>query len=169
MLSTDFKEFIELLNFTQVEYMVVGGYALASYGHPRFTGDIDIWVNPTPVNIEKLMGVLGTFGFASLGLKESDFLVPEAVVQLGYPPARIDLLTAIDGVSFSDCYVRRSLTKTDGIEMSVIDMADFKINKQATGRHKDLADLEVLNSTQSIGMAAEVAHGSCTDLPSARK
>jgi hypothetical protein len=146
VLNTDFKEFIELLNSTQVEYMVVGGYALASYGHPRFTGDIDIWVRPSPSNIQKLIGVLGAFGFASLGLKESDFLVPEAVIQLGYPPARIDLLTAIDGVSFSDCYARRSLTKTDDLEMSVIDIADFKINKLATGRHKDLADLEVLNS-----------------------
>ncbi len=149
MLSTDFKEFIELLNCAEVEYMVVGGYALASYGHPRFTGDIDIWVNPTPANVEKLLGVLGTFGFASLGLKESDFLVPEAVIQLGYPPARIDLLTAIDGVAFSDCYARKSVTQTDGIEMLVIDIADFKINKLAAGRHKDLADLEVLNSTAS--------------------
>ncbi|MDI9333201.1 MAG: hypothetical protein QM533_02370 [Cytophagales bacterium] len=148
MLSTDFKEFIELLNFTQVEYMVVGGYALASYGHPRFTGDIDIWVNPSPPNIQKLIDVLGTFGFASLGLKESDFLVPEAVIQLGYPPARIDLLTAIDGVTFLDCFARRNLTEIDNIEISVIDVNDFKINKQATGRHKDLADLEVLNSTK---------------------
>jgi hypothetical protein len=150
MLSTDFKEFIELLNCTQTEYMVVGGYALASYGHPRFTGDIDIWVNPTVTNIEKLLGVLGTFGFASLGLKESDFLEPEAMIQLGYPPARIDLLTAIDGVTFTDCYSRRSVTQTDGIEMFVIDIADFKINKLAAGRHKDLADLEMLNSTKSL-------------------
>jgi hypothetical protein len=144
MLSTDFKEFIELLNSAQVEYMVVGGYALASYGHPRFTGDIDIWVNPTSSNIEKLIGVLGTFGFASLGLKESDFLVPQAVIQLGYPPARIDLLTAIDGVSFADCYLRKSVTQADGIEMAVINIADFKKNKLASGRHKDLADLEAL-------------------------
>ena len=91
MLSTDFKEFIELLNFTQVEYMVVGGYALASYGHPRFTDDIDIWVNPLPSNIQKLIGVLDTFGFASLGLRESDFLMPEAVIQLGYPPTQGDV------------------------------------------------------------------------------
>jgi hypothetical protein len=90
VLNTDFKEFIELLNSTRVEYLVVGGYALASYGHPRFTGDIDIWVNPLPANIRKLLDVLGAFGFASLGLNESDFLVPEAVIQLGYPPTRID-------------------------------------------------------------------------------
>lgn len=146
MLSTDFKEFIELLNCTQVEYMVVGGYALASYGHPRFTGDIDIWVNPTLPNIQNLISVLSAFGFASLGLKERDFLEPEAIIQLGYPPARIDLLTAIDGVTFADCYARKGSISTDGIEMSILDIADFRINKLAAGRHKDLADLEALNA-----------------------
>ena len=146
MLSTDFKEFLELLNSTNVEYMVVGGYALASYGHPRYTGDIDVWVNQTKPNINKLIDALNAFGFASLGLKESDFLEHEAVVQLGYPPTRIDLLTAIDGVLFADCFERKSMATIDGIDIAVIDIDDFKTNKLAAGRMKDLADLESLNT-----------------------
>jgi hypothetical protein len=127
MLSTDFKEFIELLNSTQVEYMLVGGYALATYGHPRYTGDMDVWVKPEADNVERLLLVLSAFGFASVGLKKADFMEPEAVVQLGYPPARIDLLTAIDGVT-----------------IPVIHIQDFRTNKIAAGRHKDLADLEAI-------------------------
>lgn len=80
--------------------MVVGGYALAAYGHPRYTGDLDIWVRCTPANSAKLLVALRQFGFGALGLAESDFLVPGSVVQLGYPPARIDILTSIDGVDF---------------------------------------------------------------------
>jgi hypothetical protein len=126
--------------------MVVGGYALASYGHPRYTGDIDVWVNQTKPNINKLIDALNAFGFASLGLKESDFLEYEAVVQLGYPPTRIDLLTAIDGVLFADCFERKSMATIDGIDIAVIDIDDFKTNKLAAGRMKDLADLESLNT-----------------------
>src|SRR5580693_7438002 len=100
MLNKDFKEFVELLNANGVEYLVVGGYALAAHGHPRATGDIDFWVGKAPGNIAKLLDVLAAFGFASLGLAESDFLKEDAVIQLGHPPARIDLMTSIDGVLF---------------------------------------------------------------------
>jgi hypothetical protein len=144
MLSTDFKEFVELLNSTQVEYLLVGGYALATYGHPRYTGDMDVWVNPARDNVEKLLLVLSAFGFASVGLKAADFLEPEAVVQLGYPPARIDLLTAIDGVSFETCFQRKTIVTMDGVSIAVLHVHDFRTNKLATGRHKDLADLEAI-------------------------
>ena len=146
MLSTDFKEFIELLNSTQVEYMLVGGYALATYGHPRYTGDMDVWVKPEAKNIERLLLVLSAFGFASVGLKESDFMQPEAVVQLGYPPARIDLLTAIDGVAFDVCFERKMTVEIDGVMIPVIHIQDFRANKMAAGRHKDLADLEAIKN-----------------------
>ena len=144
MLNKDFKEFAELLNSTGVEYLVVGGYALAAHGHPRYTGDLDIWVRQERDNIARLLDVLAAFGFGSLGLKEDDFLQPEAVIQLGYPPARIDLLTAIDGVTFETCFPRRLLMQVGGITLPIIDLANFRSNKLASGRAKDLADLESL-------------------------
>ena len=150
MLDKDFREFVELLNSTNVEYLLVGGYALAAHGHPRYTGDIDFWVNPTPANATRLMSALTQFGFGSVGLSESDFLKPDAVVQLGYPPARIDLLTAIDGVSFDDCYARRRQVDLAGVEIALIDVDDLRANKRAAGRPKDLADLDSLDSDGTV-------------------
>ena len=144
MLNKDFKEFVELLNSTGVEYLLVGGYALAAHGHPRYTGDIDIWVNPTPPNVSRLLEALRRFGFGSLGLTAADFMQPQAVIQLGYPPARIDLLTAIDGVEFDECYRRRVSMRVDDVDLCVIHLVDFRANKLAAGRAKDLADLEEL-------------------------
>lgn len=113
MLNKDFKEFVALLNSNELEYLVVGGYALAAHGHPRYTGDLDIWVNPAPGNITRLLKALNEFGFGSVGLTDADFQQPGAMVQLGYPPARIDLLTAIDGVQFAHCYPRRQMEPED--------------------------------------------------------
>lgn len=95
MLNKDFKEFVELLNSAGVEYLIVGAYALAAHGHPRYTGDIDIWIRRSKDNVTKILKVLEEFGFGSLGLAQEDFSKPDAVIQLGYPPARIDLLTSI--------------------------------------------------------------------------
>jgi hypothetical protein len=149
MLTSDFKEFAELLNLNQVEYLVVGGYALAVYGHPRYTGDLDFWVGRHPANAKKLLAVLNQFGFGTLGIQESDFTGANQVLQLGFPPGRIDLLTSIDGVAFDDCYARRLTLTIDGIELRFIAIDDFKANKLAVGRHQDLADLETLNRLQS--------------------
>ena len=104
MLNKDFKEFIESLRLNAVDFLIVGAHALAAHGRPRYTGDIDIWVRPERDNLARLITALEAFGFASLGVSIEDFWVPEAMVQLGYPPARIDLLTAIDGVSFDECF-----------------------------------------------------------------
>ncbi|MFO1226300.1 hypothetical protein [Roseateles sp.] len=144
MLNRDFKEFAELLNAHGVEYLLVGGYALAAHGHPRYTGDIDFWVRPDAQNIERLLLSLQAFGFASLGLTAADF-GPDTVVQLGQPPRRIDLLTAIDGVEFEACWARREQVDVAGLPLYVIALDDFKTNKRATGRMKDLADLESLD------------------------
>jgi len=144
MLNKDFKEFITLLNSTGVEYLVVGGYALAVHGHPRYTGNIDFWIRPSAENIQRVLDALDAFGFGGLGLKPSDFLTPEAVVQLGYPPARIDLLTAIDGVAFDDCYPKRLTVELGDIQLPIIDLESFKANKLASARPKDLADLSEL-------------------------
>ena len=146
MLNTDFKEFLNLLSAHRVEYLIVGGYALAAYGHPRYTGDIDVWLNPVEANIERLTSVLDIFGFGSLGIKCADLLQPEAVIQLGYPPARIDLLSSIDGVAFSDAYSHRLNIVFGGVALPVISVAHFKANKLIVGRIKDLADIEALSA-----------------------
>lgn len=143
MLNSDFKEFAELLNANGVEYLVVGGYALAAHGHPRYTGDIDFWISNDVSNIERLLQALHEFGFGSLGLTASDFLA-DTIVQLGRPPRRIDLLTGIDGVVFADCWGRRETLTVDGLNLNLIGLEDFKTNKRSAGRPKDLADLAAL-------------------------
>lgn len=145
MLTSDFKEFAELLNSNGVEYLVVGGYALAAYGHPRYTGDLDFWIGSDGANADRVLAALSQFGFGGLGITKEDLTAPNRVVQLGYPPRRIDLLTSIDGVDFADCYPRRMTVPVDGVALNFISLADFKTNKKAVGRHRDLADLEALD------------------------
>lgn len=147
MLNPDFKEFAELLNAHRVDYLVVGGYALAAHGHPRYTGDIDFWLDRSPKNVERLLAALNEFGFGALGLRAEDF-GPDAVIQLGQPPRRIDLLMGIDGVEFGDCHARREVITLDGLPLNFIGLEDFKTNKRATGRHKDLADLDALDDKE---------------------
>ena len=144
MISKDFKEFAELLNAHGVEYMVVGGYALMAHGQPRYTGDIDFWINPATLNVARLLTCLQQFGFGSLGLTSSDFAADNTVIQLGFPPARIDLMTHIDGVQFAAAFAQRKIVALDGVELNVLTLTDFVTNKRATGRLKDLADLEAL-------------------------
>jgi hypothetical protein len=146
VLNSDFKEFIQSLNNNQVRYLVIGGYAVALHGYPRYTKDIDIWVEMTPDNAENMVKALAEFGFASVNLQADDFLVPDQVIQLGYPPNRIDLITTPDGVDFESCYRSRLETEIGGVTVSFIDLENLKINKQASGRLQDLADLENLDS-----------------------
>lgn len=144
MLSKDFKEFVELLNSNAVEYLIVGGYALAVHGQPRYTGDLDIWLGTDVQNVERVLKALSQFGFGSCGLTAADFQEPGAMIQLGYPPVRIDLLTAIDGVAFADAYPRRQMVSVAGLRLPVLSLGDFKTNKRASGRPKDIADLDAL-------------------------
>ena len=144
MFNQDFKEFIESLNANHVRYLIVGGYAVALHGHPRYTKDLDIWVESNRDNAKALILALEQFGMGSLGLVEEDFLISDQVVQLGYPPNRIDILSSIPGVEFSECYVRRIEISLDGVKVSFIDLEGLKQNKKASGRIQDLADLENL-------------------------
>ena len=144
MLGKDFKEFIELLNENNVKYLVVGGYAVALHGHPRYTKDFDIWIELSSGNAEKILNVLENFGFGSLGLKTDDFLTQDQVIQLGYPPNRIDLLTTLKGVNFEDCYESKVQIKIQDTQINFIDIENLKKNKRATGRSQDLADVENL-------------------------
>lgn len=140
-LSPDFKEFVQLLNAHDVKYLVVGGYAVALHGYPRNTKDIDIWLWLNASNAEKLLQALDEFGFGSLGLTTEDFLVPDQIIQLGYPPARIDLITTLPGVEFADCYASRLEIQVENTTVNFIDLENLKRNKRASGRPQDIADL----------------------------
>jgi hypothetical protein len=145
----DFIDFVELLNIHKVEYMVVGAHALAFHGRPRHTGDLDIWIKPSAENAEKMVMMLKDFGFGSLGLTKDDFLVENNVTQLGYPPLRIDILNAISGVDFDEAYKSKVDGDVDDLKISYISIMDFIANKQATGRAKDLGDIQALNKRKS--------------------
>jgi hypothetical protein len=121
MLNQDFKEFIQFLNDNHVRYLIVGGYAVAVHGHPCYTKDIDIWIEINPENAANLLRALEQFGFGSLGLQLQDFLSPNQIIQLGYPPNRIDFLTSIDGVNFAECCPSRLEINIDNIIVNFID------------------------------------------------
>ncbi len=144
MLNSDFKEFIRLLNDNQVKYLVIGGYAVAVHGHPRYTKDIDIWIEMSSENADKLLTALNQFGFGSLGLSPQDFQSPDQIIQLGYPPNRIDLITTPDGIDFKTCYTSKLEIIINDTPVQFIDLNNLKKNKKASGRLQDLADLENL-------------------------
>jgi hypothetical protein len=144
MFEPDFIDFIVFLNLHKVEYMIVGAHALAYHGRPRHTGDLDIWIKPSQENADKMLLVIADFGFESLRLKSEDFIKDNYVTQLGYPPLRIDILNSISGVHFDEAYSKRILSEFDEIEIPFISLQDFIINKKASGRNKDLGDLDLL-------------------------
>ena len=144
ILSPDFKDFFSSLNGRSVRYLVVGGYAVALHGHPRYTKDIDVWIGLDDENAARLIRAIEDFGFGSLGLKEEDFLVPDQIMQLGYPPSRIDIITTLPGVVFDECYTERLAVAVDELTINFIDLENLKDNKRASGRYQDLADLENL-------------------------
>lgn len=143
-LSRDFREFIASLNAHDVRYLVVGGYAVALHGYPRFTKDLDIWLWLEAENAAKAVQALADFGFAALDITADDFLVADQIIQLGYPPNRIDLITTLPGVEFASCFEQREVVMVDGIPVNFIDRESLKRNKRASGRLQDLADLENL-------------------------
>ncbi len=143
-LDKNLREFIALLNSRGVEYLIVGGHAVAFHGHPRFTADIDFFVAISPATAAKLIEVLNAFGFGSLGLKPDDFLEQDSIIQLGYPPNRIDIVTGINAVTFTDAWKRRVAGTLDGIPVQFIDKDLLLKNKRAAGRPKDLADADAL-------------------------
>lgn len=140
----DFKELLELFNGHKVEYMIVGAYALAFHGAPRFTGDIDILVRPFPENAQKILSALTDFGFGSLNLTVDDFQKLNYVVQLGSPPVRIDIVTSITGVTWEEAAVGKQAGLYGDVPVFFLGREQYIANKRATGRKKDLADLEAL-------------------------
>ncbi|MEM9186466.1 MAG: DUF6036 family nucleotidyltransferase [Planctomycetota bacterium] len=143
-LPADFKEFFELLNSEKVEYLLVGGFAVALHGYVRSTSDIDAWVAATEENAPKVVTVLRRFGFSHDSAKESMFKQEGKVFQIGLPPMRIDLLTKVSGVDFATAYSRREAKSVGNLTLQVISLEDLRANKLASGRNKDLADLDNL-------------------------
>ncbi len=143
-MQQDFKELLVLFNEHKVAYVIVGGYALAFYGAPRYTGDIDIFVKPDAENAIRILNALDDFGFGTVGLKEDDFKNPNKVIQLGFPPTRIDIITSISGVSWDEALKGRALGDYGDIPVYYIGKNHYILNKRAAGRKKDLADLEAL-------------------------
>lgn len=144
-IQSDFRELLELFNAHKVEYVIVGGYALAFHGAPRFTGDIDLFVNSDRENAKKILQALKQFGFESLELSEEDFACPDRVIQLGVPPVRIDIMTSLTGVSWPQVAANKVSSSYGKTQVYFIAKEDFISNKKALGRKKDLADIEGLN------------------------
>jgi hypothetical protein len=143
-LPRDFKDFLQLLNSAGVEYLLVGGYAVGVHGYPRTTGDLDIWVAANSTNADKITRVLLEFGFSAETVKPEMFTKADQVVRMGVPPVAIDIITSASGVDFTECYAHRQIRTIDGVTIPVISPNDLKANKQASGRPKDLDDLENL-------------------------
>lgn len=144
-LPDDFREFLKLCNRRRVKYLLIGGYAVGCYGYPRATADMDVWVEASAKNAVRLVKVLKEFGFGVKELSEELFLRPGAIVRLGVPPMRLEIMTDISGVTFAECYQARNAIRLDGIRIQIISRVDLKKNKQSSGRPKDLDDLEHLD------------------------
>lgn len=143
-LPNDFKEFLRLLRARGVEYLVVGGWAVIYHGYPRATDDLDIWIAVSPTNAERIVNVFREFGFDVPELSADLFLKDDSLIRIGVEPVRIEVMTSISGVNFEDCYSRRLETELNEEPVSLINLRHLRQNKEASGRLKDLSDLENL-------------------------
>jgi hypothetical protein len=148
-LPPDFKEFLSLLHGHHVKYLLVGGYAVAAHGYPRFTGDLDLWIQTSAENAEKVLRVCREFGFDVPNLRIELFTDPKQMTRMGHPPVRIEILNSVSGLEFEDAWDHRVIRQLDGISVSLISLSDLRTNKLASGRLKDLADLE--NLPEDVG------------------
>ena len=146
-LHIDFRDLLASFLKHEVEFLVVGGYALAAYGVPRATGDLDLFVLPTAENARRIVNALADFGFGSLGITEADLSKPDQVVQLGYPPVRVDLLTSLTGVNWEEAICDALTVRIGDLAVRIIGQRALIRNKRATGRKRDLADLEALGES----------------------
>ena len=143
-LSRDFRELLECFARHEVRFLIVGGWALAAHGHPRMTKDLVIWVLADSANADAVIEALVDFGFGDLDLTAEDFLESDMVVQLGYPPNRVDLLTSPDGVDFESCWADRLDVTMDGLDVPFIGLEGLKQNKRSSGRPQDIVDIQIL-------------------------
>jgi hypothetical protein len=143
-LQPDLKEFLRLLNEHRVDYLVIGGYAVSYHGYPRTTADMDIWIETSQSNAQKIIAALEAFGFGEAGVKPDQFLLPDQITRMGIRPLQIEILTTISGLDFAAAYAKRVVDVIDGVPVSLISSEDLKTNKRALGRLKDLAVLDNL-------------------------
>jgi hypothetical protein len=143
-LDKDFNEFVELFIAHDVQFLIIGGYALAAHGFPRATGDLDAWVWASDTNAAKIITALDAFGFEDVGITVSDLSREDTVVQLGYPPYRIDILTSIDGLEFTEAWASRVMVRINNMDVPFISRNDLITNKTAVGRPQDIADVHRL-------------------------
>ena len=143
-MNRDFAEMLSALSDAGAEFLIVGAHALAAHGVPRATGDLDIWVSSTIENATRVLTALTIYGAPLADLTLDDLTKPDTVFQIGVVPCRIDILTGISGVQFTEAWARRMAVDVEGVQVQVIGREDFKTNKQASGRPKDLLDLELL-------------------------
>jgi len=136
---------LSLLNSHRVEYLLIGGYAVGYHGYPRPTGDMDVWIALSPENAARVARALVEFGFSTEAVPASLFMESGRIVRMGFPPMKLEIVTAISGVDFKTCYTRRVRTEIDDVPVDIIGLEDLKTNKRASGRHKDLNDLEQLS------------------------
>lgn len=148
-LEKDFEEFIGLLNEQQVEYLIVGAYAVSFHARPRNTGDIDFFIRNTEINIERLLKVLDKFGFGELNLSYNDFKGDDRILQLGYEPVRIDIMTGISGLTFKEAYKDKKIGELGTQKVNFISIDDLITNKRASNRMRDKADAELLEKFRS--------------------
>lgn len=146
-LPEDFKEFLRLLNENEVRYLLIGGYAVGYYGYPRATHDMDVWIDVDEANAQKMVAVMEGFGFEDGAAAKEMFLRRNGVVRMGVPPMRLEILMGISGVVFGDCYERGIVDTVDGEPVRVIHLEDLRANKVASGRYKDLDDVDNLPKT----------------------
>jgi hypothetical protein len=143
-LDKDLREFLELFLSANVEFLVVGAHALAFHGFPRFTGDLDLWIRPSNGNADLILHVLERFGFGALGITTQDLTTQDQMIQLGVAPNRIDLLTNLSGLEFGEAWDSAEVGLLDGVAVKFISKAHFLMNKRATGRARDLADIAAI-------------------------
>jgi predicted nucleotidyltransferase len=142
--NRDFAEMLSALSEAGAEFLVVGAHALAAHGTARATGDIDIWVNPSRANAERVIHALVVFGAPLHDLTVDDLTAPDTVFQIGVDPCRIDILSGVSGVRFEDAWTRRLVIEIEGVQVGVLGREDFVANKRSSGRPKDRIDLELL-------------------------
>lgn len=143
-LAADFSDFLKLCLQNEVRFMVIGGYAVIHHSRPRYTGDLDLWIDSSPENAMRVVTVLQEFGFPPDSVSTEMITDSKKIIRMGFEPMRLELFTSIPGIEFSDCYVRRDLVKIGRMTVPFISLGDLKINKLACGRPKDIQDLEEL-------------------------
>jgi len=148
-IEKDFKEFFELLNKNNAQYLIVGGFAFSYYAEPRYTKDIDIFVSIEDNNPQKIIKSIEEFGFTNIGLSCEDFMNENTVIQLGYPPIRIDILTSLTGIKFEAAFQNRKEGKYGNVKVYFISIEDLILNKIETGRDQDKIDVKYLEKIKS--------------------